>query len=227
MMIKHLVNRILYKYSYLMDQKGGISTLDNLVDNFIPYTGSSLSFRTLQLVCNDVKINGRNNILEFGSGISTIFLEALTRGEDNKIFSIENNSEWIKVIKDYIVRNNGDPTKIIFIDSPIVRYREIGYYNINKIRSELEKNLNNENIDIYIVDGPISNEKKKIDRSMCEVFIKEYANKTYSIFIDDTHRKSEYNLSINLEKRFELKRIDYTRFSGSSILFKGNYWNIF
>lgn len=75
---------------------------------YIPFTSMSLRPYVLIYLLNEIIINNRKKIIEFGAGISTINLERIARNMGNgvKIVSVEENSEWFGLINDMLIKDN-------------------------------------------------------------------------------------------------------------------------
>src|ERR1041384_8054779 len=68
---------------------------------FLPITSWSISPKEVLHICNDIAINNRKQIVEFGSGFSTICIAQLLKinGKPVDFVSIENNAEWASELK--------------------------------------------------------------------------------------------------------------------------------
>ena len=69
---------------------------------YLPYTQSAISPSCTNLILNDIIINRRTSIVEFGSGISTLLICALLdeRGIEASFISIDESLDWIETLKD-------------------------------------------------------------------------------------------------------------------------------
>ena len=68
---------------------------------FTPMTTWSISPSTILHVLNDISINQPKNIIEFGSGISTIYIAKLIKLNKLKVkfFVVESDNTWIDQMK--------------------------------------------------------------------------------------------------------------------------------
>ena len=64
-------------YNYLMSHLSG--------DMIIPYNSWSISPRAMMVIINHILINDVKDIVEFGTGISTIFLNNLSKKNKGKV----------------------------------------------------------------------------------------------------------------------------------------------
>ena len=85
--IRNLESKAELNYNYSQDQMA-YNQLLKMFDNnvFIPITNWSISPNEVLHICNDIVINKKTNIIEFGSGFSTICIAQLL-----KINNIEAN----------------------------------------------------------------------------------------------------------------------------------------
>lgn len=162
---------------------------------YLPITESSLDIFVLNLIVNDTVINKRENIIEFGSGISTILLARLANQNNLnlKIYSVDNDINWLNIIKNIIKQENLERF-VIFIHAPLVKNKNtkslenLNWYDENIIEQEI-KDIK---FDCVIVDGPYANSKKNmLSRYPAFPFVLNKLNKKYSFFLDDVNRKGE------------------------------------
>jgi len=75
---------------------------------YFEITNSSLRFHTLAVILNDIIINKRHQIIEFGSGISTLAIANLIKKNNLEcsFFSVEDNEEWFQYLKSFLSRND-------------------------------------------------------------------------------------------------------------------------
>ncbi|PYE82143.1 hypothetical protein DFQ11_102724 [Winogradskyella epiphytica] len=65
--------------------------------NFIPFTDWSISPSVILHILNDIVINKRQHIIEFGSGASTLYIAQLIRTLNlpAQLYSVESSEEWL------------------------------------------------------------------------------------------------------------------------------------
>ncbi|MFT7072979.1 hypothetical protein [Patiriisocius sp. Uisw_017] len=194
--ISKLENKAELNYNYSQDQMA-YNQLLKMFDNniFIPITNWSISPKEVIHICNDIVINNRTNIIEFGSGFSTICIAQLLKINNIKanFISIEDNSDWgaeltrilqnlkleayvkivISSIKE-VPRKYAKETQKIWYDTAILE--------------EVFKNINT--VDLVIVDGPFG-DITPFARYSAVPFLKEKLAVNYTIFLDDSYRIEE------------------------------------
>lgn len=199
-----------------------ISKIINQLNGYYPYTSSALSPRLLEIVMNDIIINNRKKIVEIGSGISTIVISKLIKTNliDCQFYSIEENAAWMSVLKSHLEKE--DLNKYCHLVNIPVKLKNNEYEFDEKIMSNFILNLGD--IDMLIIDGPIAaNKTKDIRRHILPRFIKSLGDK-YSIYLDDTNRKSEIVTIKEWESKYGLKFLNFGTFS---IYIKGQHYNIY
>lgn len=186
--------------SYLLQK------LFNQGTSYLPYTSSSLKFRLLVCISNDVVINCRKNILELGSGISTVILARLIKMNklNSKVVSVDDNLDWINIIKKIII-DEGLESYVEFIHCPKVKSLDIDY-SFEYDGEVLNKNFLNMKFDMVIIDGPLAwNEEIYMSRvSNVKHFINNLED-SFTIFVDDTERKGEKILVETLKNKLNIK----------------------
>lgn len=152
---------------------------------YLPLTNWAAGPEFLCHVANEICINRRRNIVEFGSGISTLLLARLAKlnNINLKISTIDKDLDWQMVIK-----------KIAEQDK-IAQYIEFIYNKIiNGVREdifEIQKKvfIKEEKFDCVLVDGPASG--FIVSRFDAVPIIKKFLAESFVIFLHDTDREEE------------------------------------
>lgn len=165
---------------------------------YIPLTKWAISPSTITHVLNDIIIEDRKCIVEFGSGISTIYIAKLLKS--NKInanfFSVESNSDWVqKITKQLelldltayvtIIHAPIQPVK----DSISLENQKL-WYDLDALNEQLDSI---KDIDLVLVDGPFGGITPHA-RYSAVPFLKDKLAQNYAVFLDDVHRKGEKNI---------------------------------
>lgn len=205
--IKDIINRLkaiekkIDLNHQLIEDEMALNQLKNLFDSnvFIPLTKWSISPKEVLHICNDLVINKRTNIIEFGSGFSTLCIAQLLKNNQIKasFVTIENDIEWTNELTKILKQLNLESfvkiivAPIIEVEKSISKTEQELWYDNNILSIELNENSN---FDLVIVDGPIGS-ITPFARYSAIPFLKEKLSHNYAIFLDDTHRDIEFEIA--------------------------------
>ena len=200
------------------------SLINNLIGHtHLPRTGASLRSYVLAYILNEIVINERKNIIEFGSGISTILLAKLAFANkiDLQIVSVDEDKGWIEKIKEILTAENIQKY-VKFIYAPIIsknnRNKPILWYD-DKILDRVCEGIK---FDMVIVDGPKAYESgKELIRYHAVPYIKNKLNDKYVILLDDAIRRGEKWIIKKWEKEYKLK---FEFDNNLAIAYEGNFY---
>jgi predicted O-methyltransferase YrrM len=201
-------------------------------DEYVPITSSSLRPQSLVYVLNDILINGRKTILEFGCGISTLLFGMLSKSNDLNlnIISVDHDADWIMVVKKYIEKY-ALKQYVTLVHTPLIPYKcnsfqGLEWYDVKYIENYLSANFKQFQIDLVLIDGPPAYEKSiQFSRyPAMEFVINKLNSDRFSIFIDDTNRTGEKKIIELWEKEYGLKFKYLSK--DFSFVSRGNSFNI-
>ena len=130
------------------------------------------------------------NILEFGSGLSTIFLSDLLSKQGNgHLFTVEDSSEYLSKTKE--MTNNA--TNLSLFLSPISRYVFKGKLCHTYLQDFVLK-LPEVHFDIVLIDGPLA---YKYGREASLYLITPFLKSETLILLDDSNREPEQKAIAN------------------------------
>jgi len=163
---------------------------------FLPMTGSSLRPLCLLHIMNDIVINQRRHILEFGSGISTILIARLLKinNIEASIISFDHNEQWTQTVNT-MLKKEGLSAKAKLIFAPLapckIALDNNAWYNANVF----EKHTHGKQYDLVIVDGPPAYEPAIATSrypALPSIFdkLREHA----SVYLDDASREGEQHI---------------------------------
>lgn len=202
----------LYNHSKKADDIYSLNIIQSLLTNspYLPLNGGALRPYGLAYILNEIIINQRKNILEFGSGLSTILMARLIKKNNlsTRIISFEHNANWASILNGYLENENLESyVKVINanlkdIDTVlgIVKWydSELFFKSINTIK-----------FDLIIIDGPPAN-SMDIQYSRLPAFLNLDKNlaENYCIILDDMHREGEKKVAevyIDLNPNLQLQ----------------------
>lgn len=170
--------------------------LNNLFEGYehLPITKSSMSFFAIAMITNDIMINGRRTILEFGSGLSTILIARLIKKNNIPctIYTIEHDKTWFDLLNTILTKEN-TIENVISIHAPLNSSKksknDLKWYNEDSLLNGLPENIL---FDLVIIDGPPAHEKSKtLSRYPAIPFVSNKLNKSFSVYVDDASRNGE------------------------------------
>ncbi|MGI9499573.1 MAG: hypothetical protein ACR2P3_06020 [Geminicoccaceae bacterium] len=210
-MIRKIVGRILDNSSRIAAGKaadslalGMLNDVDIGID-FMPWTKAAMRPSTIVHILNEIFINERRSIIEFGSGISTLYLAWAAKKTEARVLSIEENEGWSEKIRDLLKRKQLDE----FCDVRSVKRRDVsmhGYkshwYDFDLVKEIIE----HKTFDLMIVDGPTAFQKGQADARRPAVdALRANLAENYAIFLDDAMRAGEKRILAAWEASLGLK----------------------
>ncbi|GAB7256611.1 class I SAM-dependent methyltransferase [Polaribacter sp. OB-PA-B3] len=177
--------------------------------SYLPFTPFSLNPFTILHILNDILFNDRKQIIEFGSGISTIIISRFIKinNLETKILSFDNNEGWLKIILKQLEKYNCSES-VSLVHSQLSKHnKDIFQKYDNEYWYDLDevyKNINalKEQVDLVIIDGPSTDTSNHIRYTAIPV-VKGKLSRSCCIFLDDTKRP--YEKEILLEWNKDLK----------------------
>ena len=71
-----------------------LTRLTPLLPTGYAWTQSAVAPRALSVLINEIQIHGRTNLIECGSGVSTLVLAKVLAGRGGRIVSIDHDAVW-------------------------------------------------------------------------------------------------------------------------------------
>lgn len=216
--IKKLVNNI-RSIANAQNENFALTSLLKLFkdETFFPLTNWSMAPSEILHICNDILINKRINIIEFGGGFSTLCIAQLikTYKLDIKFTSVENDLEWIEKIKSQLKMHELEEFAHL-AHAPIKPISKEFSHTSQKIWYDIEpinqlKSQYNE-IDLVIIDGPFGKLTPFARFSAIPVLQEKMAT-NYAVFLDDTNRPDEMEIAKNWMKILNGNRRDFYRYT--------------
>lgn len=166
----------------------------DLDTGFMPWTRAAMRPSTIVHVLNEIIINKRRSIIEFGAGISTLYFAWAARKTKSTFISIEENEDWANMIRSMLQENDLDAhCDLHFV--PRQKVSMPGYdgswYEVDRVKQIVgEKTL-----DLVVVDGPTAFRPGdgNARRPAVDVLGGNLADR-YAIFLDDALRAGEQQI---------------------------------
>ncbi|NND61920.1 MAG: hypothetical protein HKN48_01870 [Flavobacteriaceae bacterium] len=157
----------------------------------LPFNPFSLNPNTILHLINEIIINKRSSVIEFGSGLSTVVLAKYVQLNQLpiSILSVDDDQDWINLIKDQLRQHKCDSV-VSFVYAPIKPYSSENHmgswYDSEKITQALQDNR----LDMVVVDGPGANTSRLARFPALEVIEKNLAQ-NFFVLLDDIRRSDE------------------------------------
>lgn len=168
----------------------------------------SMSTYGLFFLGNDILLNNKKNILEFGSGISTIYMARLIEkyNLDTRITTVEHNFGYLSNLKEVISQSNLDHF-VSFIHAPLCTDVRMGDDNKWYDETILNECLNkSKKYDMIVIDGPPAYSKNiELSRYGAIPFAIDITSNDCSIFLHDAQRQGEQKIMAIWDREFKLK----------------------
>ena len=211
--MNRIISKVLGKFEYVCKEQMAAYFLQDFIQNkpYLPHTISSLSLRGMHSVINDLVINQRTSMLEFGSGLSTIiFARAIKQNNlPATVISVDENNGWQAIVKRYL-ENEGLLDVVHLINAPLVKSPliEAAWCYDQQV---IEPVIAGKKFDSVLIDGPSGWQKNRLNSRVPVLDIFEHClYDNYAIFIDNADRKGEKLLSANILARLKTNRIPLT-----------------
>jgi hypothetical protein len=209
---KRLAYRFFKKREQRLDDIYSYSLIRNFFPSFsyFPITNSSLNFHSIATIINDILLNNKKTIVEFGAGLSTLVIAGFAKATDKEIIihSIDHDEDYILLLKE-IVAKEGLEKYINFIHAELQEQTLTGisyfWYSQKTISLSLLGKVN-----IAIIDGPITKNSTELVRYPAISFIKPLLASNHSIYLDDIHRVSEQRV---MKKAYTEQNLKFVKVS--------------
>jgi len=183
---------------------------------YIPLTSWSILPSTVLHITNEIIINNRKSIIEFGSGFSTFIISRLIKKNnlDIEFYSVESNKSWIETIKSELNKEDlVDYVKIIHASISSSPYIFKGHKNWYDVKI-LDKFFSNKSFDLVVVDGPPGTET--YSRFGAIPYLQNKLKEDFFILLDDTNRIEESEIA---EEWSNILKVNLEKFNVYSILY--------
>ncbi len=175
---------------------------------YIPWTAGALSPKSICTLLNEVVIHDRSKFLEFGSGLSTLYLADYFEHSDGegRVISVEQDREWLDIVKGYLDEMGVTDQHYNLIEAPLSPHSALPknqrWYDEGVLRSEIEGT----DIDMVLVDGPAAwKEGRETARYPALPFVSDYLSDDYALFLDDAKRDGEREITRRWLRQFDIE----------------------
>ncbi len=186
-----------------------LNLLQSLLINYpyLPISIFALRPLAINMILNEIIINNRQFILEFGSGISTLLIARLIKRNQlsTRLISVEHDANWCHLIQAQL-KSEEAPNSVKIIHAPLLPC-DISWDNkLEWFNQQILKDYFIDNFDMIIIDGPPAcNENLQFSRYPALPFIWDKLKPEFVVILDDANRYGERKIIAQWEKLYPLK----------------------
>ena len=162
---------------------------------YLPWSEWALRPAALAAVCNEIVVADRREVVELGSGVSTVVLGRLLAQQGGRLTSVEHDPDWAGVVR-RLLESDGLTEAARLIEGPL----EPHSLALDRARWYPESALAQlpAEIDLLLVDGPPGNEEG-IERSRHPALpvLGERLGPGAMVVLDDAERPGEQGILEN------------------------------
>ena len=217
-LLKGFGNRLNQDVLTILKEQQSFQHLSKLLPEYFPYSYHTLSLPDIEAIINTIIYANSTNIIECGSGLSTLVIgKLLSKQKNAQILAIENDETWINLITRLL--NDNMISNVTFRKSDLIQMQEEGkigkWYNIPEI---LEKS---DLVDAIIVDGPYAEKHHDpYSRYYSYQLIANRLKRGGFVYLDDVNRHAEKDFLNEWLKRTGLEIGKKTRWGRGQIFWK-------
>ena len=119
---------------------------------YLPWTEGALRPAALVVVCNEIVLADRREIVELGSGVSTIVLARLMREREGRLTALEHDPDWAGVVRAQLKRE-GLTHVARLVEAPLEAH-PLALDGAPWYGEQAAAELPGRDIDLLLVDGP-------------------------------------------------------------------------
>ena len=203
--IKRQVRRAFRPSMSLACDNLALSLLKAFQFEYLPWTISAMRPSAICALLNEILINRRKTIVEFGAGISTLYVGRTMQEIGGRLISFEHDRAWYELIKEMIAKNKVlHSVEVIHapLDTCPCSLDGCKWYNVDVVKAALSGIL----LDGIIVDGPPASDPNcQLARYPAVPVLLERLADSFFIFLDDIERPGETHIFKQWEETLQLK----------------------
>lgn len=184
-LLQQSVNEALLRHGIDIE---ALARLHTLYRPRLPWTKFAMRPGNIECILNEISLHQRRTIIEFGSGISTLYIAAAA--PHATVLSVDESEEWQDVIRAEARRAGLDISRIEFLAAPVAPGREgtPPWYDVESIL----RAAGPRRFDLAIVDGPKSNAEPR--RGAAAQFLVRLLAPDFAILVDDAAREHDLRM---------------------------------
>lgn len=193
--------------------------------DYLPWTASALRPAAMVQILNEIIINRRHSIVEFGSGISSIYIAKVLQQTGGHLVSFDDDSEWLVLVRQLLRRYDLED-HVTLVEAPQkMSTRSLAgmqWYD----ESVVDGALLGKEIQMVIVDGPKAfRDCNKLARYPAFPTVSGNLSKNCCIALDDINRQGEKQVIKRWKGLTEFDFLVNEEHSGMAMCYRGDYFN--
>ena len=184
----------LVRYFGLSYDTFALVALQNFALGYLPWSQSSIRPSALVCLLNDIKVNRRRTIVEFGSGVSTMFMAELIKDTgDQRLLSFEHDEGWSASINSWLdQRGLAGVARCVHAPLRPCPGYDLPWYDVEVVRSALAERR----VDCLLCDGPPAYASgTAMARLPAVPIVRDFLAGEFSIVLDDIQRHHERRIA--------------------------------
>lgn len=209
--IRYYARRALHKYvcaaAYDRQDILAMQALAPISPVYLPWNPSAMRPSAVAALLNDVVLNRRHNVVELGSGISTIYLSRLMRRIGGKLHTVEHDEVWAGLLE-HQLRAEGLQDVVKVLHAPLAPTSHgwgdaaTHWYD----ETVIDKLTIGDRIDLLVVDGPPAYRARlRHARYPALPFFADSLAPGAAAIVDDIRRRGEQEVVERWEREFPLR----------------------
>lgn len=171
---------------------------------YLPWPASAIAPSALLSILNDIEINRRQRIVEFGCGISTVYMAMLAKRTGARIISFDDNPDWAALVRGWIDRI-GATSHCEIVAAPLKPNDHGIEGNHWYDQAVVADRLADVTVDLVLIDGPIAyTHEKRLARYPALPSVFDRLGDRCAIFLDDIRRSGEREIAERWARQFDL-----------------------
>jgi predicted O-methyltransferase YrrM len=158
---------------------------------YLPWTEGALRPAALVVACNEIALGERGEVVELGSGVSTVVLARLLRERGGRLTSLEHDPHWARFVDEQLEREELAGVATL-IQAPLEPHEAAldgaGWYSASAVAAIPSE------IELLLIDGPPAGEGAERSRYPALTVLAGHLAASAVVVLDDAARTGEQDV---------------------------------
>ncbi len=212
----------LVRYFGLSYDTFALVALQDFALGYLPWSQSSIRPSALVCLLNDIKMNRRRTIVEFGSGVSTMFMAELIKDTgDQRLLSFEHDEGWSASVNEWLDRRGlAHAARCVHAPLRPCPGYDLPWYDVEIVRASLRERR----VDCLLCDGPPAwAGSTAMARLPAVPIVREFLASEFSILLDDIQRHHERRIARAWQRMLGVRFQHFFLRGGFALAIKGRH----